>query len=385
MKRLLKGRSLLLAIGVLVASVALSACSDADSPSGGEVGQKDASELNIFYSVYERDAAFFRGCIAGAQAAAEKHGANLEVTISGPDATKQIQQLENSILRQPDAIILTSIDANAVQPVLDKITDAGIPVIAICDEAGSIKREPGPGRLSYIGPDYNQMAEKKMEYIVERLRQEDRADGAKIASFFGVRGVPFDVAQRAGYDKVISDAPEITYIKGPYTGEYTATAGLEATQNVLAADPDIVGLTCDNSDTCLGAVKAIEEAGIKQDDILVTSNDAIPPELDEVRSGRIDFTVALCSYNHGEMAVEQIVDLLVNGKLPPAYTLDAGRDIAAKGQELKSQHINTAPVGPDTEPTTERCSDPAFEVIESEPNMEQAQALGIDSAAESEG
>src|SRR5690606_478483 len=134
-------------------------------------------------------------------------------------------------LRQPDAIILTSIDAKAVEPVLNKITDAGIPVIAICDEAGSVTREPGPGRLSYIGPDYKQMAEKKMEYVVERLRQSKELEGAKVASFFGVRGVPFDVAQRAGLDMVIERTPGVSYIKGPYTGEYTASAGLEATQN----------------------------------------------------------------------------------------------------------------------------------------------------------
>ncbi len=384
MRKLFKERAWVLAcVGALLAALVFSSCSDADSPQGsGEGGAKQASDLDIFYSVYERQAAFFRGCIGGAQAAAEKHGANLEVEISGPDATKQIQQLENAILRKPDAIILTSIDAKAVEPVLNKITDAGIPVIAICDEAGSVTREPGPGRLSYIGPDYQQMAEKKMEYVVERLRQDKKLEGSKIASFFGVRGVPFDVAQRAGLDLVIERTPEVQYIKGPYTGEYTASAGLEATQNILAADPDILGLTCDNSDTCLGAVKAVEEAGINQDDILVTSNDAIPPELDAIRSGWIDYTVALCSFNHGEIAVEQIVDLVVNGKLPPAYTLDAGRDIAAEGQELESEHIKTSPVGPDTEATTERCSNPAIKVIESAPNMEQAQALGLDKGSE---
>src|SRR6218665_3550813 len=303
---------------------------------GGKAGTKSASDIEIVYSLYDRQAAFFRGCVSGVTDEAKKQGVNASVELSGPDATKQIRQPENAILTQPDAIILSSIDAAAVEPTVKKVTDAGIPVIAICDEFGSIEHKPGPGRLSYIGPDYELMGTKKMEYIVESLRQDDKLDGAKIASFFGIRGVPFDVAQRAGIDKVVAATPEIEYIKGPSTGEYTASAGLEATQNILAADPDIAGLTCDNSDQCLGAVKAIAEAGIAKDDILVTSHDATRPELDAIRSGAIDYTVGLCSYNQGQMAVQQIVDLLVDGKLPPAYTPDAGRDTPATGPALHS-------------------------------------------------
>lgn len=362
------------------ASLAVAAgCGGDDSGGGGGDGggAKSASDLEIVYSLYDRQAAFFRGCVNGVTAEAEKQGASLSVEVSGPDATKQIQQLENAILTQPDAIILSSIDAAAVEPTLKKVTDAGIPVIAICDEFGSIEHQPGPGRLSYIGPDYELMGVKKMEYIVESLRNADALEGAKVASFFGIRGVPFDVAQRAGIDQVVAATPEITYIKGPYTGEYTASAGLEATQNILAADPDIAGLTCDNSDQCLGAVKAIAEAGIANDDILVTSNDAIPPELDAIRTGAIDYTVGLCSFNQGQMAVQQIVELLVNGKLPPAYTLDAGRDIAAKGQALTSENIETVEIADDTEPTTELCNEPAIEVLTPEPNTEQADALGL--------
>jgi ABC-type sugar transport system substrate-binding protein len=372
------GVRVLVTIATALGAVGLAACGGDDSSGGGGKASK-ASDLEIVYSLYDRQAAFFRGCVNGVTEEAEKQGANLSVEVSGPDATKQIQQLENALLTQPDAIILSSIDAAAVEPTLEKITDAGIPVIAICDEFGSIEREPGPGRLSYIGPDYRLMGTKKMEFIVESLREEDELQGAKVASFFGIRGVPFDVAQRAGIDEVVAATPEIEYIKGPYSGEYTATAGLEATQNILAADPDISGLSCDNSDQCLGAVKAISEAGIAQDDILVSSNDAIPPELDAVRSGAIDYTVGLCSFNEGQLAVQQIVDLLVDGKLPPAYTLDAGRDITAPGHKLKTDNIDSVTVDANTEATTELCKEPVIDVLTEEPNQEQADALGLSS------
>jgi ribose transport system substrate-binding protein len=358
----------------LTAGVA--ACGGDDDGGGGKV--ESASDLNLIYSLYDRQAAFFRGCTAGAEAEAEKQGANLEVEVSGPDPTKQIQQLENAILQEPDGIILTSIDAAAVEPTLEKVTEAGIPVIAICDELGSIEQEAGPQRLSYIGPDYHLTGVKKMEFIVESLKEQGQEEGAQVAAFFGVRGVPFDVGTREGIEEVIEKNPGVEYIEGPYSGEYTAEAGLATTQNVLAGNPDIVGLSCDNSDQCLGAVQAIKEAGIDPDDIVVTSNDGIPPELAAIRAGEIDYSVAWCSYNEGELAIQQMVDLLVDGKAPPEYTLDPARDVTAKGEEIQSENIDSETITPDTPATTDSCPDPGFETVIEEPNTEQLDALGLE-------
>jgi ABC-type sugar transport system substrate-binding protein len=371
---------------LVLAAVVLAACgSDSDSGSGGTAsggsasgGKKTAGDLKVVYSLYDRQAAFFRGCVDGAEKAAKDRGIDLKVQVSGPDPTKQIQQIENVLLAKPDALILTSIDAAAVEPVLKKVTEAGIPIIGLCDEAGAIKREAGPERLSYIGPDYHLTGIKKAEFITETLKKQNKADGAKLGAFFGVRGVPFDVGSRAGIQEVMDKYPGIKYVKGPYGGEYTAEAGLQAAQNLLAGSPDLDGLSCDNSDLCVGAAKAVDDAGIDPDDIVVASNDAIPPELDLVREGKIDYTVGWCSYDEGGLAIKQIVDLLVNGKAPPEYTLDKGRDINAQGMELKSENIDSKTITADTSSTNEPCSEPAFEVIKPEPKQEQLTALGLD-------
>lgn len=369
-----------LSVGALAMAVGLAACggSDGSGSKGADAGARKApGDLRIVYSLYDRQAAFFRGCVDGAEKAAKEAGAKLEVQLSGPDPTKQIQQLENALLQKPDAIILTAIDAAAVEPVLKKVTKAGIPVIGLCDDYGAIDRQAGPERVSYIGPDYHLTGIKKAEFITETLKRRGAAEGAKVAAYFSIRGVPFDVGTRAGIEEVMKANPQIKYVQGPYAGEYTASAGLKAAQNVIAGTPDIVGLSCDNSDTCVGAVKAIDESAVDHDNILVTSNDAIPPELDAVRAGKIDYTVGWCSFNAGELAVKQIVDLLVNGKAPPEYTLDAGRDINAEGLELRSEHIDSKTISPETESTLESCASPAFEVVKAEPNQKQLRALGL--------
>jgi ABC-type sugar transport system substrate-binding protein len=386
-----KFRILALLAVALAAAVTIAACGGDDDSTTSDTGDtgdtgtatdaatdsgKSASDLNIVYSLYDRQAAFFKGCVEGAEQAASDTGVNLQVELSGFDPAKQISQLENVILQQPDGIILTPIDAAAVEPALRQAVEAGIPIIGICDDFGSIEREAGPERISYIGPNYELTGRKKAGFPVAVLSQEG-TDSGKIAAFFGVRGVPFDVATRAGEEAVFAENPSYEYIQGPYSREYSSDAGLKATQNVLAADPDIDGLICDNSDQCLGAVLAIEEAG-RTGEILVSSNDGIPPELDALRDGTIDYTVAWCSFNEAELAVQQLIDLLVDGVPPPEYTEDVGRDLVAEGFDVQTDDIQSTVIGPDTEPTTQHCEDPKIEVVISEPKTELLDELGIE-------
>jgi ribose transport system substrate-binding protein len=337
------------AIAVLLAGLVVAACGGS-SGGGGKAGSKDVKDVKIFYSVYDRQAAFFRGCIAGVEGEAKKLGINLDVQVSGPDPTKQIQQMETAILRKPDVIILTPIDANALSNVAKKALNAGIPVIGLCDDRGSVDPRAGEDRISYVGPDYKLMGELKAKYAAEAIKGK-----GKVGAFYGVRGVPFDVAARRGYEQELAKYPGIEYVEGPYSNEYTAEAGLKSAQNLLTANPDLNALICDQSDQCIGAIKAIKDRGIKPADIFVSSNDGIAPELDAIRRGEIDFTIAWCAYDEGATAVRQGVDLMTKGEEPPEFTLDVGRE------------LTTETITPGAEPVHEKCAKPNFKVTITQP------------------
>jgi ABC-type sugar transport system substrate-binding protein len=63
---------------------------------------------------YDREAAFFRGCLSGIEARAEELGVNLTVTLSGYNPTKQIAQIETAIQQQPDALINSRLRREAI-------------------------------------------------------------------------------------------------------------------------------------------------------------------------------------------------------------------------------------------------------------------------------
>jgi len=350
-------RVVVASVGLMVVVGLLGACGGDDDGGGGKV--ESAKDARIVYSLYDRTAAYFRGCLDGMQAEAKKLGANLDVQLSGPDATAQIQQIKNAMVKQPDAIIVTPIDTKALAAVTKEATDKGIPVFGVCDDIGANGKEAGESRVSFVGPDQVLIGRKKAQFIVDELDGKGR-----VGQFYGVRGVPFDLYTREGAAAVFKDAPGIDFREGPYAGEYSADAGLRAAQNLLTANPGLKGMICDNDDLCLGAVKALNERNIAPEDIVVVSNDGIQPAIDAVERGDIDYTQAFCGWNMGEVVMKQVVDLLVDGKAPPELTIDEGRDITRQ---------NAA----NAEPVEKRCSDPALRVKKSEPKSELIEQLDL--------
>ena len=352
-----KLRAAVASIGFILLVGLLAACGG-DDGGGGKV--KSAKDAKIVYSLYDRTAAYFRGCLDGMEAEADKLGANLDVQLSGPDATAQIQQIKNAIVKKPDAIIVTPIDTNALAPVTKEATDKGIPVFGVCDDIGANGVAAGDSRVAFVGPDQVLIGRKKAEFVVKALDGKGR-----VGQFYGVRGVPFDLYTRKGEEEVFKGAPGIDFKEGPYAGEYSADAGLRAAQNLLTANPGLNAMICDNDDLCLGAIKALKERNIAPEDIVVVSNDGIKPAIDAVARGDIDYTQAFCGWNMGETVMKQVVDLLVDGKEPPELTIDEGRDITRQ---------NAA----DAEPVEKRCGNPALRVKKEQPKSELIEQLGLD-------
>jgi ABC-type sugar transport system substrate-binding protein len=307
----------------VAAALLLAACGTAEPVSdAGGGGQSNApGEVNIVYSLYDREAAFFRGCLAGIEARANELGVKLNVLLSGYDPTKQIAQIETAIQQKPDALIITPADADALAAVTAQAIDAGIPVFGVCDDIGSGGKEAGESRISYVGPDYRLIGEQKAQFAVKAA-----GPGGKIGRFYGLRGVPFDRFTRAGEAPVFEANPDVEVVKGPYAGAYTAEAGVTVTQNLLTANPDLDVILCDMSDLCVGAVQAVKERGIDFDDIVLVSEDGIEPELQAVKNGEIDYSIAFCAFDEGRVVLEQAHGLVTTGKKPPELTIDVGRE-----------------------------------------------------------
>src|SRR3984893_1598936 len=92
---------------------------------------------------------FFQTVRVGADAAAKALGAKtLHYIPTKPDSIpEQLSQLEDVIVKKPNAIVFTPVDYKALVPGIEKVNEAKIPVVNITD------RTAGGKFVSFIGAD----------------------------------------------------------------------------------------------------------------------------------------------------------------------------------------------------------------------------------------
>ena len=295
-------KSLGATVAALIAITGLAACGGDDDSSGSESGDG----LTVYLNEYTREIPYFQEIAKGLDEEAATLGWTVDKTYGNADPAQQVDQIQNAIVTQPDAMVIIPIDEEAITPAMREATAAGIPVAAMGDDIA----DPS-ARDFFLGVDYEAMGEQKAQWLVDELGGE-----GKIGFIHGIRGLHFTEAQVEGAGSVFAENPDIEVVDGPYTGGFSSDLGLKATENLLARDPDLDAIYYDNDDLALGGIQAIEESGINPDDILVIGTDGGPAALDAVKAGDIDYTISLCGFAQGKQVIEVLNDQISNDVQP---------------------------------------------------------------------
>lgn len=116
----------------------------------------------------------------------------------------------------------------------------------------------------------------------------------------------------AGFAETIKDNPHLKVIASQ-TGDFTRAKGKEVMQAFLKANKDIDVLYAHNDDMALGAIQAIEAAGLKPgQDIKIISVDAVKDGMQAASEGKINFIVE-CNPLLGPQLMQVVKDV-VDGK-----------------------------------------------------------------------
>ena len=100
---------------------------------GGSEGGEDAKKVRIAVIPKGTTHIFWQSVHAGAQKAADEFG--VEIEWIGPeresDREKQIQIVDDCIVKKVNGVVLAPNDAKALVPSVEKVTDKGIPCVII--------------------------------------------------------------------------------------------------------------------------------------------------------------------------------------------------------------------------------------------------------------
>ena len=317
------------AIAVIALAGGLAACGDDDDDGGGSGEAK-----SVYLNAYAQEIPYFRDWQEGAAAEAEKLGWTTDAEFGNTTPEQQVQQVENAIVKQPDAIVITPIDEESITPALRQAKDQGIAVITVGATTGDSSIP-----TSFVARDNTQIGRDKAQFMVDQLGGK-----GKVGIIHGIRGLTFSEDQADGYEEVLSENPDIEVVDGPYAGGFTADLGLDTTNNLLTANPDLDGIIYDNDDLALGGVEAVKQRGINLDDFVIVGTDGGDAALDAVEKGDIDMTISLCGYREGASAIDTLNTFYEDGEVDnrivshvEEFTTDNAAD---KRAELTPQDCN---------------------------------------------
>lgn len=282
---------------VLPAWALVSGCSpgpQTDEPDAAVPGQK---QIILGVSLLNLSSEFIVMLNEGMNAKARELGVKLLVTDAQRSAERQVQQIESFIAQKVDAIILNPCEVEASSPAVDKAVAAGIPVVNVNSETRS---RP----TAFVGSRDEESARIAMEHIARRL--EGRGN---IVMMHGFMGQAAQIKRDQGAREILARHPELKLL-ADQTAEWDRAKAMTLMENwIQSYGTNIQAVFAQNDEMGLGALIALEQAGLK-DKTLVVSVDAIADALQAVRQGRLDATVFQDARGQAATAVDTAVKIV---------------------------------------------------------------------------
>ena len=256
---------------------------------------------------------------------------NITMVDSKNDMNEQTNQIDTFINQGMDVIILNLVQTSSAEVLIDKVVDAGIPLILINREPLGETDESYPGIINnptvcYVGADARQSGTYQGE-IVLALDNKGDINGDGVVSYVMVVGDPEnpDAQYRTEFSiKALTDAGVQVNELVKQIGNWDQTKGNEITAAALAQfGDDIEVVFCNNDGMALGAYAAIEAAGrVVGEDIYLLGVDALAECQEMVQAGTMTGTVLNDHIGQSHAAVDAAVAALNGEALQNYYWVD---------------------------------------------------------------
>ena len=245
---------------VLILAVLIAACGQAAATPTAEAGPK---ALKLGMANFSQCCPYFIGMNNSVIDEAKAYSnITIVATDANGDAAKFQSDIEDLIAQKVDGVIVSGAWLEEAPAALDALKSAGIPTVLVDRQFGKGSSE---SYTSYIGPDNLTIGKQDGQYIADRL-------GGK-GVVVELRGGPADnsigLNRSKGCNSVLETYPDITVVVAPDFGSWSADGGIALMEDMLAANPKIDAVFCENDSMCLGAQTAISDAGRADEMFLV--------------------------------------------------------------------------------------------------------------------
>lgn len=293
---------------LLVSVAALAGCSDSDA-SGGD------DKIVMGFAQVGAESGWRTANTESIKESAEDAGFELKFSDAQGKQENQIKAIRSFIQQKVDVIAFSPVVETGWDAVLQEAKRANIPVI-LTDRA--VDSEDTSLYETFLGSDFVLEGEKAGEWLVENAADADvDGDGdINVVQLEGTTGAAPAIDRAEGFATAIAADPSIE-VTASQTGDFTRDGGKQVMESFLNSEDGIDVVFAHNDDMGLGAIEAIEAAGLEPGvDVKIITVDAVHDGMAALAEGKINFIVE-CNPLLGPQLME-LAEQVLDGEEVPA-------------------------------------------------------------------
>jgi simple sugar transport system substrate-binding protein len=293
--------SLLAAVAVL----SLVGCQKHEPAGGG------AKQIVLGFSQIGAESEWRTANTNSIKSAAADAGIQLKFSDAQQKQENQIKALRSFIAQRVDVIAFSPVVETGWETVLREAKAAKIPVI-LTDRAVDVSDDSL--YVTFMGSDFVEEGRKAGRWLLENSK--DLPGDVNIVELQGTVGSAPANDRKRGFQEVIAADPRYKIIRSQ-TGDFTRAKGKEVMEAFLKAEGKKINvLYAHNDDMAIGAIQAIEEAGLAPGkDIKIISVDGVKGAFEAMMAGKLNVTVE-CSPLLGPQLMSAVKDVVAGKPLP---------------------------------------------------------------------
>lgn len=268
--------------------------------------------MSMGYTAIDLTNPYFIALTDGMQARADELGIALTIHDGKSDPASQISAVENFVVQQVDAILVSPIDPTALEPLVEQVHGAGIPLISVAQGV--------PGSDAFLGLDEREyglsIGRIAGQYIVDNM-----GGSAEVAILTYPELAPVILRGDGIRDGILEIAPGAVIVAEQSAA--TPETGAAAIEAIMQANPNVRVVAGINDAGVLGAYEALAGMGVPTEEFALFGLDATPEAIARMREGGMyKATVDIAPVDAGRRAIDLAVQVIESGPVADMIVQD---------------------------------------------------------------
>ncbi|WP_339113381.1 substrate-binding domain-containing protein [Thioclava sp. GXIMD2076] len=263
-------------------------------------------------TLIDRSQIFIKALEGGfTDAAASMPDTDLEIMDAQNSTETQLEQVQKLIDMKVDALIVNAVSADSGLTISRMAQKARIPLVFV--NAKPLNWEVLQGPQVYVGSPETQSGSLEVGYICDAL-----GNTGTVSILVG--DLVSEAARertKAYYSELATDHCSGVTIQAEAFGNWSVDGGRAIMEKWLAEGPLPDAVVANNDDMALGAIAALDEAGIDHSTILIGGIDGTATARKAMAEGKLDVTVLQNAAEQARGAIVSAQQLLAGETLPP--------------------------------------------------------------------